>query len=186
MHHRDVYITETVSYGRTAGSLHAEGKRKTCIIFLNSSPMLHLAEKLLVVTVATKETDGFRRFLGSAKHFNYTVKVTFLLAVWPWELLCLFSDAVIVSTFQAFSGHLSHRNKNQFSRFSGRKEASLMMNVFKPISYMFVCFKVLGRGQKWKGGDYMSAPGGGQKVRFLKAALEEMKNEDKIILFIDR
>ncbi|XP_071331206.1 procollagen-lysine,2-oxoglutarate 5-dioxygenase 1 isoform X1 [Trachinotus anak] len=75
-------------------------------------------EKLLVVTVATKETDGFRRFLRSAKHFNYTVKV-------------------------------------------------------------------LGRGQKWRGGDYMSAPGGGQKVQLLKEALEEMKDEDKIILFID-
>ncbi|XP_038577514.1 procollagen-lysine,2-oxoglutarate 5-dioxygenase 1-like isoform X1 [Micropterus salmoides] len=74
--------------------------------------------KLLVMTVATKETDGFRRFMGSAKHFNYTVKV-------------------------------------------------------------------LGRGQKWKGGDYMSAPGGGQKVRLLKAALEEFKDEDQIILFID-
>lgn len=75
-------------------------------------------DKLLVVTVATKETDGFRRFLTSAKHFNYTVKV-------------------------------------------------------------------LGRGQKWKGGDYMAAPGGGQKVRLLKAALEKMKIQDKIILFID-
>ncbi|XP_045897694.1 procollagen-lysine,2-oxoglutarate 5-dioxygenase 1-like [Micropterus dolomieu] len=74
--------------------------------------------KLLVMTVATKETDGFRRFMGSAKHFNYTVKV-------------------------------------------------------------------LGRGQKWKGGDYMSAPGGGQKVRLLKVALEEFKDEDQIILFID-
>ncbi|XP_035014383.1 procollagen-lysine,2-oxoglutarate 5-dioxygenase 1 isoform X3 [Hippoglossus stenolepis] len=75
-------------------------------------------EKLLVVTVATKETDGFRRFLRSAKHFNYTVQV-------------------------------------------------------------------LGRGQKWKGGNYTSAPGGGQKVRLFKAAVEEMKNEDRIILFID-
>ncbi|XP_044207159.1 procollagen-lysine,2-oxoglutarate 5-dioxygenase 1 isoform X3 [Thunnus albacares] len=75
-------------------------------------------ENLLVVTVATKETDGFRRFLRSAKHFNYTVKV-------------------------------------------------------------------LGRGQKWKGGDYMSAPGGGQKVRLLKEALEKMEDENKIILFID-
>nr|XP_046253921.1 procollagen-lysine,2-oxoglutarate 5-dioxygenase 1 isoform X1 [Scatophagus argus] len=75
-------------------------------------------EKFLVVTVATKETDGFRRFLRSAKHFNYTVKV-------------------------------------------------------------------LGRGQKWRGGDYMAAPGGGQKVRLLKAALEEMEDQDKIILFID-
>lgn len=49
-----------------------------------------------------------------------------------------------------------------------------------------VCSKVLGRGQKWNGGDYMTAPGGGQKVRLLKAALEEMKDEDQIILFIDR
>uniref|UniRef100_A0A8C5NFC9 Procollagen-lysine,2-oxoglutarate 5-dioxygenase 1 n=1 Tax=Gouania willdenowi TaxID=441366 RepID=A0A8C5NFC9_GOUWI len=77
-----------------------------------------LAEKLLVVTVATKETDGFRRFMRSAKHFNYTVEV-------------------------------------------------------------------LGAGEEWKGGDYMSAPGGGQKVRLLKAALEQMKTEDLIILFID-
>uniref|UniRef100_A0A8C5HWV4 Procollagen-lysine,2-oxoglutarate 5-dioxygenase 1 n=1 Tax=Gouania willdenowi TaxID=441366 RepID=A0A8C5HWV4_GOUWI len=74
--------------------------------------------KLLVVTVATKETDGFRRFMRSAKHFNYTVEV-------------------------------------------------------------------LGAGEEWKGGDYMSAPGGGQKVRLLKAALEQMKTEDLIILFID-
>ncbi|XP_070695095.1 procollagen-lysine,2-oxoglutarate 5-dioxygenase 1 [Pempheris klunzingeri] len=74
--------------------------------------------KLLVVTVATKETDGFKRFLRSAKHFNYTVKV-------------------------------------------------------------------LGRGQKWQGGDHMTAPGGGQKIRLLKAALEKMKTEDRIILFID-
>lgn len=75
-------------------------------------------EKLLVVTVATSETDGFRRFLRSAKHFNYTVKV-------------------------------------------------------------------IGRGEKWNGGDYMSSPGGGQKVRLLKAALDEIKDETKIILFID-
>ncbi|XP_073435216.1 procollagen-lysine,2-oxoglutarate 5-dioxygenase 2 isoform X1 [Dendrobates tinctorius] len=32
-------------------------------------------DKLLVVTVATRETDGFHRFMQSAKHFNYTVKV---------------------------------------------------------------------------------------------------------------
>lgn len=76
------------------------------------------AEKLSVLTVATKETDGFKRFLRSAKHFNYTVKV-------------------------------------------------------------------LGRGEKWTGGDYLSAPGGGQKVRLLKAALLEMKSEDQVILFID-
>ncbi|XP_075058020.1 procollagen-lysine,2-oxoglutarate 5-dioxygenase 2 isoform X2 [Mixophyes fleayi] len=32
-------------------------------------------DKLLVLTVATQETDGFHRFMQSAKHFNYTVKV---------------------------------------------------------------------------------------------------------------
>ncbi|XP_051915561.1 procollagen-lysine,2-oxoglutarate 5-dioxygenase 1 isoform X1 [Hippocampus zosterae] len=74
-------------------------------------------DQIVVVTVATKETDGFKRFMRSAKHFNYTVKV-------------------------------------------------------------------LGRGQKWKGGDYLS-PGGGQRVRILKAALESMKDENKIIVFID-
>uniref|UniRef100_A0A8C6L5G2 Procollagen-lysine,2-oxoglutarate 5-dioxygenase 1 n=1 Tax=Nothobranchius furzeri TaxID=105023 RepID=A0A8C6L5G2_NOTFU len=72
--------------------------------------------KLLVVTVATKETGGFSRFLRSAKYFNYTV---------------------------------------------------------------------LGRGETWTGGDYMSAPGGGQKVRLLKAALEKMTSEDQIVLFVD-
>uniref|UniRef100_A0AAR2L004 Procollagen-lysine,2-oxoglutarate 5-dioxygenase 1 n=1 Tax=Pygocentrus nattereri TaxID=42514 RepID=A0AAR2L004_PYGNA len=74
--------------------------------------------KLLVLTVATKETDGFKRFMRSARHFNYTVKV-------------------------------------------------------------------LGRGEKWNGGDYISAPGGGQKVRLLKSALADIKEEDKIILFIE-
>ena len=37
--------------------------------------MLCVPDNLLVLTVATKETDGFRRFLKSAKHFNYTIKV---------------------------------------------------------------------------------------------------------------
>ncbi|XP_073481994.1 procollagen-lysine,2-oxoglutarate 5-dioxygenase 2 isoform X1 [Aquarana catesbeiana] len=32
-------------------------------------------DKLLVLTVATKETDGFLRFMQSAKYFDYTVKV---------------------------------------------------------------------------------------------------------------
>lgn len=35
-----------------------------------------LLEKLLVLTVATEETDGFRRFMQSASYFDYTVKVS--------------------------------------------------------------------------------------------------------------
>lgn len=37
---------------------------------------LFFSEKLLVLTVATEETDGFQRFMKSANYFNYTVKVS--------------------------------------------------------------------------------------------------------------
>lgn len=37
--------------------------------------MCSFSEKLLVLTVATEETDGFIRFKQSADYFNYTVKV---------------------------------------------------------------------------------------------------------------
>lgn len=33
-------------------------------------------DKLLVITVATAETEGYRRFLQSAEFFNYTVRVS--------------------------------------------------------------------------------------------------------------
>ncbi|XP_077410030.1 procollagen-lysine,2-oxoglutarate 5-dioxygenase 2 isoform X2 [Vanacampus margaritifer] len=39
----------------------------------DTAPIPH--EKLLVLTVATEETDGFIRFMHSASYFNYTVKV---------------------------------------------------------------------------------------------------------------
>ncbi|MXQ94642.1 hypothetical protein E5288_WYG013874 [Bos mutus] len=38
-------------------------------------PLSKIKDKLLVITVATKESDGFHRFMQSAKYFNYTVKV---------------------------------------------------------------------------------------------------------------
>ncbi|XP_069070003.1 procollagen-lysine,2-oxoglutarate 5-dioxygenase 2 isoform X2 [Pleurodeles waltl] len=41
----------------------------------SDAPDTQTKEKLLIVTVATKETDGFHRFMQSAKYFNYTVKV---------------------------------------------------------------------------------------------------------------
>lgn len=40
------------------------------LLFLLSS-----SEKLLILTVATEETDGFHRFMQTANYFNYTVKV---------------------------------------------------------------------------------------------------------------
>ncbi|XP_056868815.1 procollagen-lysine,2-oxoglutarate 5-dioxygenase 2 isoform X2 [Takifugu flavidus] len=39
-------------------------------------------EKLLVLTVATEETDGFQRFLQSARYFNYSVKVLGMGEAW--------------------------------------------------------------------------------------------------------
>lgn len=35
-----------------------------------------ISENLLVLTVATKEPDGFKRFMQTANHLNYTVKVS--------------------------------------------------------------------------------------------------------------
>lgn len=76
-------------------------------------------EDLLVITAATEETDGYRRFLRTASEFNYTVKV-------------------------------------------------------------------LGLGEKWKGGDVARTVGGGQKVRWLKQELlKHSDNPRLVILFVD-
>uniref|UniRef100_H3D5E7 procollagen-lysine 5-dioxygenase n=1 Tax=Tetraodon nigroviridis TaxID=99883 RepID=H3D5E7_TETNG len=40
------------------------------------------SEKLLVLTVATEETDGFQRFMQSAHYFNYSVKVLGMGEAW--------------------------------------------------------------------------------------------------------
>ncbi|XP_036967082.1 multifunctional procollagen lysine hydroxylase and glycosyltransferase LH3 [Acanthopagrus latus] len=40
------------------------------------------AENLLVITAATEETDGFKRFMRTAREFNYTVKVLGLGEDW--------------------------------------------------------------------------------------------------------
>lgn len=42
---------------------------------------LHCTDNLVVLTVATKETDGFRRFRRSAQFFNYNIKVMMLARV---------------------------------------------------------------------------------------------------------
>ncbi|KAM4605913.1 procollagen-lysine,2-oxoglutarate 5-dioxygenase 2 isoform 2-T2 [Polymixia lowei] len=72
-------------------------------------------EKLLVLTVATEETDGFLRFMQSANYFNYTVKV-------------------------------------------------------------------LGMGSEWRGGDVGRSIGGGQKVRLLKEAMEDLADQDDLVV----
>lgn len=48
--------------------------------------------------------------------------------------------------------------------------------------------QILGKGQRWSGGD-MNHPGGGQKINLLKERLNEMiksEHKEKIILFVDR
>lgn len=41
-------------------------------------------ENLLVVTAATEETDGFRRFVKTAAQFNYSLKVRPEPELWVW------------------------------------------------------------------------------------------------------
>ncbi|THD23896.1 Procollagen-lysine 2-oxoglutarate 5-dioxygenase [Fasciola hepatica] len=45
--------------------------------------------------------------------------------------------------------------------------------------------KVLGMGSTWRGGDVAKSVGGGQKVRLLKEELEDKRNGDLLILFVD-
>uniref|UniRef100_A0A8U8B1M8 PLOD1-3-like GT domain-containing protein n=1 Tax=Geospiza parvula TaxID=87175 RepID=A0A8U8B1M8_GEOPR len=76
-----------------------------------------LCPGLLVLTVATEVTDGYRRFLRSAHAFNYST---------------------------------------------------------------------LGLGRRWRGGDIARSPGGGQKVRWLRAALEPLRGRGGlVVLFVD-
>uniref|UniRef100_UPI00358E9F2B procollagen-lysine,2-oxoglutarate 5-dioxygenase 2-like n=1 Tax=Myxine glutinosa TaxID=7769 RepID=UPI00358E9F2B len=76
-------------------------------------------DELLVITVATNETDGFKRFRNSANHFNYTVKV-------------------------------------------------------------------LGMGEKWRGGNVRWSIGGGHKVRLLKEELARIgPRKDLVVMFVD-
>ncbi|XP_047424302.1 procollagen-lysine,2-oxoglutarate 5-dioxygenase 2 isoform X2 [Mugil cephalus] len=54
-------------------------------VFSTDAPQPHAPipnEKLLVLTVATEETDGFLRFMQSANYFSYTVKVLGMGEAW--------------------------------------------------------------------------------------------------------
>ncbi|XP_064641909.1 procollagen-lysine,2-oxoglutarate 5-dioxygenase 1-like isoform X4 [Lineus longissimus] len=78
-----------------------------------------LEDGLLVITVATEESDGFKRFMRSAQKYGYDVEV-------------------------------------------------------------------LGMGLEWTGGDIDLHPGGGQKVKLLKEAMEKYQDrKDLIIMFVD-
>uniref|UniRef100_A0AAZ3SLN4 PLOD1-3-like GT domain-containing protein n=1 Tax=Oncorhynchus tshawytscha TaxID=74940 RepID=A0AAZ3SLN4_ONCTS len=51
-------------------------------LFFTGCPFLVATENLLVITVATEDTDGFTRFMRTSKEFNYTVKVLGLGEQW--------------------------------------------------------------------------------------------------------
>uniref|UniRef100_A0A3B5LR23 PLOD1-3-like GT domain-containing protein n=1 Tax=Xiphophorus couchianus TaxID=32473 RepID=A0A3B5LR23_9TELE len=46
--------------------------------------VLLVPKNLLVVTAATEETDGFRRFVKTAAQFNYSLKVRPEPELWVW------------------------------------------------------------------------------------------------------
>uniref|UniRef100_A0A8C4QPB2 Procollagen-lysine, 2-oxoglutarate 5-dioxygenase 1a n=1 Tax=Eptatretus burgeri TaxID=7764 RepID=A0A8C4QPB2_EPTBU len=58
--------------------------RIKCVSNTNNLIILSLMglSELLVITVATDPTDGFKRFMQTAKDFNYTVKVLGMEEVW--------------------------------------------------------------------------------------------------------
>ncbi|MGH0191259.1 UNVERIFIED_CONTAM: hypothetical protein FKN15_058707 [Acipenser sinensis] len=65
------------------GAMDVAMKFLVCAIFLGAITSVKPAdrksipsENLLVITAATRETDGFKRFMRTARQFNYTVKVS--------------------------------------------------------------------------------------------------------------
>lgn len=54
--------------------------------------------KLLVVTVATDETDGYQRFMKSCKHFNFNVKVSIYVYVCI-QLVIIFNYSCSLTKF---------------------------------------------------------------------------------------
>lgn len=66
------------------------------------------------------------------------------------------------------------------------------LSLFSPFTIWTFCLsfclsQVLGMGETWKGGDVGRSIGGGQKVRLLKEAMENLADqEDLVILFVDR
>lgn len=71
-----IYMTYVQSLKFTTRSLFSAERVLSQIPVINCGYFSSLfSEKLLVLTVATKETDGFLRFMQSANYFNYTVKV---------------------------------------------------------------------------------------------------------------
>lgn len=57
----------------------------SCPHFPSPHPFLS-TDNLLVLTVATKETEGFRRFKRSAQFFNYKIQVR---ASWARQRQCV-------------------------------------------------------------------------------------------------
>ena len=48
-------------------------------------------------------------------------------------------------------------------------------------------FQVLGSGENWLGGNIAQYPGGGQKVKLLKEALQPFSEDtENLVLFVDR
>uniref|UniRef100_A0A8C6UY61 Procollagen-lysine,2-oxoglutarate 5-dioxygenase 1 n=1 Tax=Neogobius melanostomus TaxID=47308 RepID=A0A8C6UY61_9GOBI len=91
---------------------------------------------------------------------------------WPREVLSLPIDCDTGLEYKLLVVTVATKETDGFRRF---------MRSAKHFNYSV---KVLGRGEKWSGGD-MSAPGGGQKVRLLKQFLGEMSGDERVILFTD-
>uniref|UniRef100_A0A8B9LVD9 procollagen-lysine 5-dioxygenase n=1 Tax=Astyanax mexicanus TaxID=7994 RepID=A0A8B9LVD9_ASTMX len=63
-------------------ALTTESETLTNSLSLSCSHTFTLPDELLVITAATEETDGFHRFMRTAREFNYTVKVLGLGEEW--------------------------------------------------------------------------------------------------------
>ena len=66
-------------------------------------------DDLLVITVATDETDGFRRFMRSARKYNLNVTVGYMSICIPCELVVIILSPIICAYNFAYDDSSSYK-----------------------------------------------------------------------------
>ena len=92
--------------------------------------MLSVVPDLLVITVATDETDGFKQFLHSAKKYGLKVKVPFtalcfcLFLLFNSKCFC-FGTLMVAFVHQSFHYYYYYYYESEWSAVQGQTELRL-------------------------------------------------------------
>lgn len=101
-------------------------------------------------------------------------------------LIAILSAILIIRIVE--TGSASNDNHLELRLLTVATEATDGFNRFNRSAHVYgVRVEVLGMGSEWRGGDVSRYPGGAHKLILLRRALQQYKNEEKmVILFTDR